>query len=229
MQASLAPWALWLCAGMILSGCSSQPQVSPAPNRVETTLVSHTLSIDPGEPRVLTSPQRTIRITEQKLQRVTEFDAQNQQIASHDNFLSLPWANQTLTVIAEGQRFPLRTDQDGMVRLNLLHEQFVELDFEQLRGIELVARSATSTVAETDLLISRELRTVLREAVPLIYNSLEEDDVTQWVQRVRQLTSLGLSEESTQLENMLILLTVGDPELQFQFIQALQQDLSEGP
>lgn len=229
MQASFAPWALWLCAGLLLSGCSSQQQVSPAPNRVETTLVSHTLSIDPGEPRVLISPQRTIRITEQKLQRITEFDAQDRPVASHDNFLSLPWANQTLTVIAEGQRFPVKTDHDGTARLDLLHEQFIELDFEQLRGIELVARGDAAAVAETDLLISRELRNVLHEAVPLIYSSLEEDDVTQWVQRVRQLHALGLSEESTQLENMLILLTVGDPELQFQFIQALQQDHSEGP
>lgn len=229
MQASLAPWALWLCAGLILSGCSSQPPAGPTSNRVEHRLVSHTLTIDAGEPRVLTSPQRTIRITEQKLQRVTEFDAQDRQIDHHDSYQTLPWANQTLTLIAEGRRFPLKTDHDGTVRLNLLEEQFVELRFEHLRTIELVARSGPAVVAEADLLISRDLRTVLQQAVPLIYSSLEEDDVGQWVQRVRQLHALGLSEESTQLENMLILLTVGDPELQFEFIHALEREHSGRP
>lgn len=229
MQYSLAPWALWLCAGLVLSGCSSQPPISPAANRVEHTLVSHTLSIDAGEPRVLDSPQRIIRVTEQKLQRVTEFDTQNRQISSHESYQTLPWANQTLTVIAAGQHFPLQTDHDGAVRLNLLDEQFIELDFEQLRGIELLARSGPTVTAEVDLLISRNLRTVLQQAVPLIYSSLEEDGVTQWVERVRQLHGLGLSEESTQLENMLILLTVGDPELQFEFIHALEREHSGNP
>jgi len=196
---------------------------------VEHKLISHTLSIDVGEPRVLTTPQRSIRVTEQKLQQITEFDAQGQQISSNESYQTLPWANQPLTLIAEGQQFSLQTDHDGVVRLNLLDEQFFELDFDNLRGLELVARSGPTLVAESDLLISRELRTVLQEAVPLIYDNLEESDVDQWVARVKRLHQLGLREESTQLEYMLILLTVGDPELQYQFIHALEREHSGKP
>lgn len=224
MQQALSPWLLWLCAGLVLSGCSTQQPASPAVSRTEYTLLSHTLSIDAGEPRVLTTPQRTIRVTEQKLQQVTEFDAEDRPIHSRESYQTLPWANRTLTLIAEGRQFPLETDPQGELRLNLLKEQFLELDFDTLRAIELVARDSSGITAELNLLISRELRALLQEAVPLIYDSLEEDDVQQWVERVRRLEALGLPEESAQLENMLILLTVGDPELQFEFIQALDRE-----
>lgn len=220
---SLAPWAVWLCAGLLLSGCSTQQPASPAANRVEHNLVSHTLSIDAGEPRVLSRPQRIIRVTEHKLHEVIELDAEGRQLSSRESYQTVPWANQTLTLIAEGQEFALQTDHEGAVRLNLLEEQFVDLDLNQLRAIELVARTNGNVVAEADLLVSRELRSLLQQAVPLIYDSLEEGDVDQWVSRVRQLEALGLSEESTQLENMLILLTIGDPELQFEFVEALDR------
>lgn len=224
---SLAPWAVWLCAGVLLSGCSTQQPASPAANRVEHNLVSHTLSIDAGEPRVLSRPQRIIRVTEHKLHEVIELDAEGRQLSSRESYQTVPWANQTLTLIAEGQEFALQTDHEGAVRLNLLEEQFVDLDLNQLRAIELVARTNGNVVAEADLLVSRELRSLLQQAVPLIYDSLEEGDVAQWVSRVRQLEALGLSEESTQLENMLILLTIGDPELQFEFVEALDRQQAQ--
>lgn len=224
---SLAPWAVWLCAGLLLSGCSTQQPASPAANRVEHNLVSHTLSIDAGEPRVLSRPQRIIRVTEHKLHEVIELDAEGRQLSSRESYQTVPWANQTLTLIAEGQEFALQTDHEGAVRLNLLEEQFVDLDLNQLRAIELVARTNGNVVAEADLLVSRELRSLLQQAVPLIYDSLEEGDVAQWVSRVRQLEALGLSEESTQLENMLILLTIGDPELQFEFVEALDRQQAQ--
>lgn len=224
---SLAPWAVWLCAGLLLSGCSTQQPASPAANRVEHNLVSHTLSIDAGEPRVLSRPQRIIRVTEHKLHEVIELDAEGRQLSSRESYQTVPWANQTLTLIAEGQEFALQTDHEGAVRLNLLEEQFVDLDLNQLRAIELVARTTGNVVAEADLLVSRELRSLLQQAVPLIYDSLEEGDVAQWVSRVRQLEALGLSEESTQLENMLILLTIGDPELQFEFVEALDRQQAQ--
>lgn len=224
---SLAPWAVWLCAGLLLSGCSTQQPASPAANRVEHNLVSHTLSIDAGEPRVLSRPQRIIRVTEHKLHEVIELDAEGRQLSSRESYQTVPWANQTLTLIAEGQEFALQTDHEGAVRLNLLEEQFVDLDLNQLRAIELVARTSGNVVAEADLLVSRELRSLLQQAVPLIYDSLEEGDVDQWVSRVRQLEALGLSEESTQLENMLILLTIGDPELQFEFVEALDRQQAQ--
>ncbi|NLB99982.1 MAG: hypothetical protein GX789_01825 [Pseudomonas formosensis] len=224
---SLAPWAVWLCAGLLLSGCSTQQPASPAANRVEHNLVSHTLSIDAGEPRVLSRPQRIIRVTEHKLHEVIELDAEGRQLSSRESYQTVPWANQTLTLIAEGQEFALQTDHEGAVRLNLLEEQFVDLDLNQLRAIELVARTNGNVVAEANLLVSRELRSLLQQAVPLIYDSLEEGDVAQWVSRVRQLEALGLSEESTQLENMLILLTIGDPELQFEFVEALDRQQAQ--
>lgn len=224
---SLAPWAVWLCAGLLLSGCSTQQPASPAANRVEHNLVSHTLSIDAGEPRVLSRPQRIIRVTEHKLHEVIELDAEGRRLSSRESYQTVPWANQTLTLIAEGQEFALQTDHEGAVRLNLLEEQFVDLDLNQLRAIELVARTNGNVVAEADLLVSRELRSLLQQAVPLIYDSLEEGDVDQWVSRVRQLEALGLSEESTQLENMLILLTIGDPELQFEFVEALDRQQAQ--
>lgn len=224
---SLAPWAVWLCAGLLLSGCGTQQPANPAVNRVEHNLVSHTLSIDAGEPRVLSRPQRIIRVTEHKLHEIVELDAEGRQLSRRESYQTLPWANQTLTLIAEGQEFALQTDHEGAVRLNLLEEQFVDLDLTQLRAIELVARTNGNVVAEADLLVSRELRSLLQQAVPLIYDNLEEGDVDQWVSRVRQLEALGLSEESTQLENMLILLTIGDPELQFEFVEALDRQQAQ--
>src|SRR5690554_2459842 len=176
---SLAPWAVWLCAGLLLSGCSTQQPASPAANRVEHNLVSHTLSIDAGEPRVLSRPQRIIRVTEHKLHEVIELDAEGRQLSSRESYQTVPWANQTLTLIAEGQEFALQTDHEGAVRLNLLEEQFVDLDLNQLRAIELVARTTGNVVAEADLLVSRELRSLLQQAVPLIYDSLEDRKSTR--------------------------------------------------
>lgn len=223
MRQPMFPWALWLCAGLGLAACSSQPQPPGATAvRVERELVSHNLHIDAGEQLVLTSPQRNIRVTEQLLHRVTEFDAGDRAINSHESYQALPWDNQAVDLIAEDRRFALRTNHDGVLRLNLLNEQFVELDFENLRTVQLVARAGPGVVAEQTLLVSRELRSVLREAVTLVHDNLEESGVEQWVYRIHRLDALGLEEESNQLENMLIVLTVGDPELQAEFLQALE-------
>ncbi|CEA02302.1 lipoprotein [Pseudomonas saudimassiliensis] len=225
MRHPMLPWALWLCAGLTLVGCSSQPQPpGGVATRVERELVSHNLLIDAGEQLVLTSPQRTIRVTEQQLHRVTEFDARDRVANSHESHQSLPWDDQPVILIAEDRRFTLRTNHDGVVRLNLLDEQFIDLDFTNLRTIQLVARANPTVVAEQTLLISRELRAVLREAVALVYDNLEESGVEQWVYRIHRLNELGLEEESNQLENMLMVLTIADPELQYEFLQALNAD-----
>ncbi|WP_193073865.1 hypothetical protein [Pseudomonas sp. FME51] len=228
MRQPLLPWALWLCAGLSLTACSSQPQVSgDAAARVERELISHNLRIDVGEQLVLTSPQRTIHVTEQLLHQVTEFDARDQLVNRLESYQALPWASQPISLIADGKRFSLQTDHDGLLRLNLLSEQFIELDFESLRVIQLVARAGPAIVADQNLLISRELRSTLREAVNLVHDNLEESDVAQWVYRINRLDALGLEEESNQLENMLMMLTIGDPELQTDFLQALEN--SERP
>ena len=95
------------------------------------------------------------------------------------------------------------------------------MDFDQLRVIELDAQATPEVRAEATLLIDRDLRSVLHEASELIYDNLEEDEVSQWVDRIERLRQLGLKEEASQLENMLILLTTGDPQLQGDFVQAL--------
>lgn len=228
MRQPLLPWALWLCAGLSLTACSTQPQpVGDAAARVERELISHNLRIDAGEQSVLTSSQRTIRVTEQLLHKVTEFDARDKVVNSLESYQSLPWGNQPVSLIADGKRFFLETDHDGLLRLNLLSEQFIELDFESLRVIQLVARAGPSLATEQNLLISRELRSVLREAVNLVHDNLEESDVEQWVYRINRLDALDLEEESNQLENMLMMLTIGDPELQAEFLHALEN--SERP
>jgi hypothetical protein len=51
----------------------------------------------------------------------------------------------------------------------------------------------------------------------LIYDDLEDDDVSQWVHRVKRLSELGLEEEASELEQSLIELTRNDPELQQEF------------
>src|SRR5690606_41271850 len=100
---SLAPWAVWLCAGLLLSGCSTQQPASSPANRVEHNLVSHTLSIDAGEPRVRSRPQRLIRVTEHKLHEATELAAAGRQLSRRASYQPAPWATPTLTRIGPGQ------------------------------------------------------------------------------------------------------------------------------
>ena len=67
------------------------------------------------------------------------------------------------------------------------------------------------------------MRGKLQEAHELIYNDLENDDVAQWVHRVKRLSELGLEEEASELEQSLIELTRNDPELQKIFLLGLDQ------
>ncbi|WP_341706650.1 hypothetical protein [Halopseudomonas sp.] len=215
---------LWASAMLAtLQACSvSQPQ-EPASGHIERELLSHTLHIETGEPRVLDTPHRNIRISESRLFRVSQYDAGGNLLDQHRQYQSLPWANRPVGVQLGELSVQRETDSEGQFRLNLLDEDIVPVDFDQLRTIELEARHSTEVHAEAILLVDRELRIVLHEASELIYDNLEEDDVEQWVQRINRLSELGLKEEASQLENMLILLTTGDPHLQDDFIQALDQ------
>ncbi|WP_304640860.1 hypothetical protein [Pseudomonas sp.] len=213
--------ALWP-AILLAAGCAGPTQQSSAPEiRIERELLNHAVHIDAGESMVLSTPQRMLRISEQSLYSVKELDAHGHVIDQHDSYQSLPWAARPVEVIAGDFVATLHTDVEGSVRLNLLAEEFLELDFEQLRVVQIAAQSSNGTRGELNLLVSRELRARLQEAVGLIYEDLEDDDVNRWAYRVQRLAELGLDEESNQLENMLILLTTGDPELQGDFIQAL--------
>lgn len=215
---------LWASAMLAtLQACSvSQPQ-EPASGHIERELLSHTLHIETGEPRVLDTPHRSIRISESRLFRVSQYDAGGNLLDQHRQYQSLPWANRPVEVQLGELSVQRETDSEGQFRLNLLDEDIVPVDFDQLRTIELEARHSAEVHAEAILLVDRELRIVLHEASELIYDNLEEDDVEQWVQRINRLSELGLKEEASQLENMLILLTTGDPHLQGDFIQALDQ------
>tara|TARA_R110002111_G_scaffold443_1_gene3505 strand:+ start:3165 stop:3869 length:705 start_codon:yes stop_codon:yes gene_type:complete len=207
---------------VLLQACAAQPGGNEQTSGgIERELVSHSLSIDAGEPKVMDTPHRSIKVTESRLYTVTQLDSAGNPIDQQDQFQSLPWANQRVNLAIGEVRVSRQTDQDGQLRLNLLDEDFVGLNFDEVRIIRLTAIAEPGVQTETTLLVDRGLRGKLQEAEKLIYDNLEEDDVNQWVHRVQRLAALGLNEESSQLENMLILLTTGDPQLQGDFIQAL--------
>ncbi|HCA23688.1 MAG TPA: hypothetical protein DEP32_05910 [Pseudomonas sp.] len=206
----------------LLQACSTTPTPDTASTpQIERELLSHSLHIETGEPLVMDTPHRSIRVTESRLFSIRQYDAQGTLQDEHRQYQTLPWADRTLTIQLGELAVTRQTDSDGQLRLNLLDEDIVPVDFDQLRVIELDAQATPEVRAEATLLIDRDLRSVLHEASELIYDNLEEDEVSQWVDRIERLRQLGLKEEASQLENMLILLTTGDPQLQGDFVQAL--------
>ncbi|MBC9251736.1 hypothetical protein A9179_15805 [Pseudomonas alcaligenes] len=158
------------------------------------------------------SQQNLAAIDEQQLDKRTEYS-------------SLPWADRPVLVKAGKQTFELSTDRSGVLRLNLLDGPFADEDASRLGTLLLsVEDPLDSTKAEATLLVSRNLRGKLREAHALIYDDLEDDEVAQWVHRVKRLSDLGLEEEASELEQSLIELTRNDPELQQEFLQSLLKD-----
>ncbi|WP_439861389.1 hypothetical protein [Pseudomonas sp. MBLB4136] len=140
-------------------------------------------------------------------------------------YSSLPWAERPVLVKAGEQTHELLTDRNGVLRLNLLDSPFAEQDVNRIGTLLLqVEDPQGSARAEATLLVSRTLRSKLQEAHGLIYDDLEDDDVEQWVHRVKRLSELGLEEEASELEQSLIELTRNDPELQESFLQALTRD-----
>ena len=140
-------------------------------------------------------------------------------------YSSLPWAERPVLIKAGEQSFELLTDRNGVLRLNLLDSPFTEQDVGRLGVLLLsVEDDRDQTRAEASLLVSHTLRGKLREAHDLIFDDLEDDDVAQWVHRVKRLSDLGLEEEASELEQSLIELTRNDPELQEAFLKALLKD-----
>ncbi|NQD91885.1 hypothetical protein HP532_04370 [Pseudomonas sp. CrR25] len=141
------------------------------------------------------------------------------------DYSSLPWAERPVRVKAGEHNHELLTDRNGILRLNLLDSPFAEQDAGRIGTLLLHAEDSQGTAStEATLLVSRTLRGKLREAHDLIYDDLEDDDVEQWVHRVKRLSELGLEEEASELEQSLIELTRNDPELQGSFLHALTQD-----
>ncbi|MDA7086056.1 hypothetical protein PH586_06615 [Pseudomonas sp. SA3-5] len=156
-------------------------------------------------------------------QNLASLDEQRQD--TRMEYSSLPWAERSVLVKASEQTHELLTDRNGVLRLNLLDSPFTEQDVSRIGALQLsVEDPQGSTRADASLLISLTLRGKLQEAHTLIYDDLEDDDVEQWVHRVKRLSELGLEEEASELEQSLIELTRNDPELQESFLQALLQD-----
>jgi hypothetical protein len=156
-------------------------------------------------------------------QNLASLDEQRQD--TRLEYSSLPWAERSVLVSANGQTHELLTDRNGVLRLNLLDSPFAEQDVSRIGTLQLsVADPQGSPRADAALLVSRTLRGKLQEAHKLIYADLEGDDVEQWVHRVKRLSELGLEEEASELEQSLIELTRNDPELQEGFLLALMRD-----
>lgn len=138
---------------------------------------------------------------------------------------SLPWAERPVLLRAGGETHELTADRHGVLRLNLLDGPFAEQDISRIGQLLLSVEDPQDGVrAESSLMLGRSLRGKLLEAHGLIYDDLEDDEVSQWVHRVKRLADLGLEEEASELEQSLIELTRNDPELQQEFLKALLKD-----
>jgi hypothetical protein len=143
----------------------------------------------------------------------------------HVEYSSLPWSERSVEVKAGAQTYDLTTDRNGVLRLNLLDSPFAEHDLNQITRLQISVEDEQGNVrANATLPISHSLHGKMREAHTLIYDDLEDDDVSQWVHRVKRLSELGLEEEASELEQSLIELTRNDPELQQQFLKSLTKD-----
>ncbi|QXI19590.1 hypothetical protein [Pseudomonas hamedanensis] len=140
-------------------------------------------------------------------------------------YSSLPWSERPVQVKAGKQTFDMTTDRNGVLRLNLLDSPFAENDLNHVGRLQISVEDAKDDVhSDSTLMISTHLRGKLLEAHGLIYDDLEDDEVSQWVHRVKRLSELGLEEEASELEQSLIELTRNDPELQTEFLKALTKD-----
>lgn len=158
------------------------------------------------------SQQNLARIDEHQKEKRTEYS-------------SLPWAERPVLITAGPQTHELSTDRNGVLRLNLLDGPFAEQDVSRVGKLLLsVEDEQDNTHAEASLQVSKTLRGKLLEAHALIYDDLEDDEVAQWVHRVKRLSDLGLEEEANELEQSLIELTRNDPELQQEFLSSLRKD-----
>ncbi|MFC6335809.1 hypothetical protein GIR22_06485 [Pseudomonas sp. CCM 7891] len=138
---------------------------------------------------------------------------------------SLPWSERPVQVTAGKQTHELTTDRNGVLRLSLLDSPFAEQDLSHISTLKISVEDAQDDEhSDSSLAISATLRDKLLEAHALIYDDLEDDEVNQWVHRVKRLSELGLEEEASELEQSLIELTRNDPELQQEFLKALTRD-----
>ncbi|MGH8440056.1 MAG: hypothetical protein ACRERW_13515 [Pseudomonas sp.] len=157
---------------------------------------------------------------QQNLAGITEVQKDKRQ-----EYTSLPWSDRPVEVKAGKANHTLTTDRNGVLLLNLLDSPFSEQNLTHIGTLHLqVADEDNNVRGGASLLISSTLRNKLVEAHDLIFDDLEDDEVSQWVHRVKRLSELGLEEEASELEQSLIELTRNDPELQQEFLQSLTKD-----
>lgn len=157
---------------------------------------------------------------EQNLASLVE-DQRDKRI-EHSN---LPWVERNVLVEVGEQSFELSTDRKGYLYLNLLDGPLAEQDMSKVSQVSLIIEDPLDGIRnEIILKISPALRGKLQEAHTLIFSDLQDDDVDQWVYRVKRLSDLGFEDEASDLEQSLIELTRNDPELQQEFLKALQED-----
>lgn len=147
------------------------------------------------------------------------------QLDKRMEYSSLPWAERPVLVNAGSKTHELLTDRNGILRLNLLDGPFAEQDISRIGTLRLhVEDPLDNARADATLGVSHNLRGKLAEAHALIFEDLEDDEVPQWVHRVKRLSELGMEEEASELEQSLIELTRNDPELQQEFLKSLMKD-----
>ncbi|CAI8778351.1 Lipoprotein [Pseudomonas donghuensis] len=157
---------------------------------------------------------------QQNLAGITEVQKDKRQ-----EYASVPWSERPVTVMAGKVNHELTTDRNGVLQLNLLDSPFSEQNLTHIGTLHLqVADEDNNVRDDASLLISSNLRGKLVEAHELIFDDLEDDEVSQWVHRVKRLSELGLEEEASELEQSLIELTRNDPELQQEFLKSLTKD-----
>ncbi|WP_263264009.1 hypothetical protein [Pseudomonas sp. RIT-PI-S] len=133
-----------------------------------------------------------------------------------------PWVEKPVEVTAGTQVYALNTDRKGYLRLNLLDAPFADQDMQRVNRLVLAVKDDDGTSrADATLQLAPALRAKVAEAHGLIYDDLEDDEVSQWVYRVKRLAQLGLEDEANELQQSLVELTRNDPELQHDFIKAL--------
>lgn len=139
-----------------------------------------------------------------------------------EEFTRLPWSERLVEVKAGNKTHELTTDRNGVLRLNLLDSPFAEQNLDRVGTLHLAVVDEDNGIrGDASLLVGASLRNKLVEARELIFDDLEDDDVGQWVHRVKRLSELGLEEEASELEQSLVELTRNDPELQQEFLKAL--------
>ena len=144
------------------------------------------------------------------------------QKSQREESTSVPWSERLVEVKAGKMTHELTTDRNGVLRLNLLDSPFSEQNLNHVGTLHLQVLDEDNAVrGDASLLVSATLRNKLLEAHELIFDDLEDDDVGQWVHRVKRLSELGLEEEASEMEQSLIELTRNDPELQQEFLQSL--------